>query len=905
MSTINSSTGLVSGLNIGSLVDVLINASRGGARRLESRLAGVQTTQAGLKELQANLLSLKASSQRLADRNTFRGFTVSNSDANQLLATPRAGATAGTSSLQVLRRSSSYTAVSRGFANAETQKVGAGTLTVSAANTLQQPARLELLNGGAGVRRGVIRITDRSGAAAEVDLRSAVTVADVAKAISDQAGIAVRAEAVQDRLVVVDESGSTSGSLIIADVNNGKAATDLGIAGTASGNTFTGSSIHSTTRDFALDQLDDGNKATLGAGDDLKFSLQDGTTLTVDLDGAATVGDVLDRINAATGNSGKLTASLSNDRLSLVDSTTGSNALTVENLTDSSATRLLGLEGVSPSGSQITGKRLTGGIDSVLLRNLRGGQGITTLGSIELTDRSGGTATVDLTAAETLDDVLAGVNNAGLQIRASLDANGNGIVLSDLSGSTASPLIVADVGGGSVATELGIAVNANQTSVSSGHLKLRRVNETTTTTSFSARSGTAPSGSFQITDSAGNVAVVNITSTVRTLGDVIKRINTVGGAFAVTAQLNETGDGIALVDNAGGTGTLAVTESGGKTASDLRLTGTATTGVDGKQRISARLATTVDITADDTLTTLSSKINSAGGSLRASVINSGSPLNPFRLSLRSTANGRESQAAVEDVGSGLGIEAQTLGEDAVLRYGADPATAFLHTSSTNTFVGAVPGVDVSAVSVGTNPATVTLTADADKVKTSIQGFVDGFNAFATKASDLTKFDSATGRRGALQGNGSVLRLTVRLQTLIGRSSGTGTVRSLADLGVTLDSTGKAKFDSSKLTDAFKANPDSVTSLLSDTGSGFGAKLSSLLDEFSNLSGNGVFDAQGTALESTANSLATRIAQIDTVLATRKTRLERQFYNMENILGTLQGQQSSLAQLANLAKATSS
>ena len=49
------------------------------------------------------------------------------------------------------------------------------------------------LNGGAGVQRGKIRITDRSGAVATIDLSFARTVDDVLQAINSNEDISVTA----------------------------------------------------------------------------------------------------------------------------------------------------------------------------------------------------------------------------------------------------------------------------------------------------------------------------------------------------------------------------------------------------------------------------------------------------------------------------------------------------------------------------------------------------------------------------------------------------------------------------------------------------------------------------------------------------------------------------------------
>ena len=84
---------------------------------------------------------------------------------------------------------------------------------------------------------------------------------------------------------------------------------------------------------------------------------------------------------------------------------------------------------------------------------------------------------------------------------------------------------------------------------------------------------------IKITDSAGNVGAVDLNpagNEATTLGDVIDRINAL--TIGVEARINDTGDGILLIDTAGGTGTLKVEDVGNTTtAKDLRILGTAVT----------------------------------------------------------------------------------------------------------------------------------------------------------------------------------------------------------------------------------------------------------------------------------------------------------------------------------------
>ena len=75
--------------------------------------------------------------------------------------------------------------------------VGEGTLRLRFGGFVDKGMDLSLLNGGAGVERGQIRITDRSGASEVIDLRSALTIDDVVEAINSSDKIDVRGRSVR------------------------------------------------------------------------------------------------------------------------------------------------------------------------------------------------------------------------------------------------------------------------------------------------------------------------------------------------------------------------------------------------------------------------------------------------------------------------------------------------------------------------------------------------------------------------------------------------------------------------------------------------------------------------------------------------------------------------------------
>ncbi len=906
MSAIRTGTGLISGINTQQLIDSLITLQSAQVKRLKDRVTGFQSTQTGIKTLDANVFSILTSVQKLNSPTTFSSFKVTNSDETQVKVTASEQAKPGTYQVQSIRTSSTFAAVSKGYVNADQQPVGTGTLTISTGGNLNRPTLLDALHSGDGVRRGVIRITDRSGASADVDLSNAYTVDDVLNAINENNAISVTARAQGDHLVLTDTSGSSSQNLSVTDLNGGHAANDLGIAGTVGSNTLTGTAIFTVNGDFLLNQLDDGNQIReLQGAEDIRITLSDDTVLEVNLDGAVTINDVLKKINEHQDNNGKLLAELVDGRIKLTDLSGGggSSAFAVEDINNASVIRHLGLDATA-SGNEITGNRLTAGINSVLLRNLRGGRGIDNVGQISLTDRTGTTAIVDLTGAESLDEVLAAINsatgagNVKLKLTAQLNAVGNGIKILDTSGATSSNLVIADVGPGTLASQLGIAIDAAQNNVNTGRLNHRYVNESTSVGNYAPDGGGIATGSIRITDSAGNEAIIDISSAVKSVGDVLQRINAASG-IDVTAELNDTGDGFVLVDDAGGAGTLKVEEVGGTTAADLRILGDGVVGGDGKQRIDSRFAVVVTLDADDTLDDLAEKINVQAKFVDAVIVNDGSAFKPSHLSLTSAKSGSSGRLIIDD-GLNLGLAVTSQGEDALLRVGGSAANGFLSASDTNHFENALEGASIDVLKAGSQPATVKISRDDEKLQTALEGFIDSYNSFIKSAKELTKFDSETNQRGILNGRGVVLRIESRLSSLISRQvfGPNESVRSLLDVGVRINDDGTIRLDESKLSAAIANDSSAVSKFFQEDKTGFGAIAEELINSFSDPF-SGALTLETNSLQESVDALNSRINTLNTILDTRRERLVQQFAALETTLGTLQSQNQAIGAISRV------
>jgi len=897
MGTITSSVGLISGINTGQIIDELMSLNSQPVALLQTRIASTNSQMQAYADMETQLSSLQSIGMSLELPSTFQTSTATSSDPTTLTATTTTGATQGSYQFQVAQLVSAQQSVSSGYTSADAP-LQAGTLSFElGGGALSTQTTLAQLNGGAGVSPGQFRITDASGKSDVINTSSDITLDDVVGQINTSLNVSVKASIKDNQLVLTDTSGGT-GSLTVQDMNGGTTAQNLGIVGTATAGTLTGSPINYLSSNTALAALNDGRgiQTRTSGSSDFNVTLADGSVVGVDLSGAQTVGDVIADINKASP--GKLKASIPTGSagIQLSDLTTGSSSFGVANVNGSTAASDLGIA-TTGSGGTINGKPVLAGIDSVLVSSLNGGSGIS-LGTIAVTDRTGKSANIDLSGATSVQDILNTINSSGLSVNAALDSAGNGIQLTDTSGASGN-LVIGDVGSGTTAKSLGIngTFDATQTTVDGGDLHLQYVSSNTQLSDFNGGKGVAL-GTFTIQNSAGTATTIDLTQgTFNTIGDVLNAIN--GAHAGVTASINKTGNGVLLTDTAGGAGKLAVSEGNSTTASDLNLVGTATgTTIDGS------LERSIAITAGETLNDVVNKINTGNYGVGASVINDGSSQAPFRLSITSLNAGKDGQVLIGTGTTGLSVRTLVQAQDAAVFVGGSGSSQpLLVTSNKNQLTNIIPGVSVSLLSASNTPVSLSITRDPTNITTQLQNYVDGFNSLADKLATYTQFDSTTNTGAILLGDATAQQIQTQMYALFGASVKTaGSLHTAADAGITITTNGQLAFDPTVFQNAFNADPDNVTKLFTDATSGLGTvidnSMTSLVDPIS-----GTLAQENTVLTNQNQGFQDQITQLDAVLADKRNNLEEQFANMETVLAGLQSQQSALGSITTITAPT--
>lgn len=611
-----------------------------------------------------------------------------------------------------------------------------------------------------------------------------------------------------------------------------------------------------------------------------------------------TLGELIDVINAVDPTKLRAQISGDGDHIELIDlSTDNGGTFSVSSVNNSSTAEDLGLTGTA-SGATLTSDRLQSGLKTTLLSSLGGGNGLGDLGTISITDRSGASANVDLSSAETVEDVLQLINDSGLSVKAKLNEAGNGIALTDTSGQFSSNFIVADADASETATLLKIETDSTSVNVNSGSLHRQFVNEDTKLDELKGGQG-IERGKFLVRNAAGQARQFDLTDpSIETVGDLIDKINS-ELTLNVEARINDNGDGIVLIDKSTGSGTLTVSESGStQTAADLGLAGTGVEKeVDGVTRtvIEGSEVTTIEIEDGDTIEDLVTKLNDANVGLSASILNTGSGTNPYRLSLVSETSGKDGRVVLDSSQSQFRFDEIVEAQDALLLFGSasNASAGILASSSSNTFTEVLDGVSLKVNEASTSPINVNVQISDESLLSVANEFVTQYNALRDKLDEKTFFNESDSSTGILFGSSEALRIDTQLGGLLtSRFSSLGKIQSLQQLGFDVNESGKLSLNTNKLKAAFASDPEGVEKFFTEETTGFADKVFNLTEQFAGR-GNSMLVSRAQTLQSRADLNTDRIKSMNERLARKQEQLLTQFYNLEETIGKLQNNLTAL------------
>lgn len=229
-------------------------------------------------------------------------------------------------------------------------------------------------------------------------------------------------------------------------------------------------------------------------------------------------------------------------------------------------------------------------------------------------------------------------------------------------------------------------------------------------------------------------------------------------------------------------------------------------------------------------------------------------------------------------------------------------------SKSNTIAEAVSGVSIKLVSISptasgaSEPTATTIAVSTNNavMKSGVKGFVDTYNALMAAISAETKVTmnaDGTPTAGALTGDASMRTLVSSIRNELNTVSGTGALKSLAQFGVSTDSTtGLLTLDDKKWEKAATTNAADIASIFNGK-SGLLARLTTATDGYAKAS-TGTLAERSKSLSESLTDLKKQQDTLDERMTLLQTSLSSKYNAMDSLVAKLRAQSDSIMTTLN-------
>jgi len=346
--------------------------------------------------------------------------------------------------------------------------------------------------------------------------------------------------------------------------------------------------------------------------------------------------------------------------------------------------------------------------------------------------------------------------------------------------------------------------------------------------------------------------------------------NALAGTYSI--QVDQAGSSSVALSDAGST---TVTDPGSQ---NISSSSSFTLTVNG-------IATTIT-PSGNTLDDLVTAINGAGAGVSAIIVNmGGSSGADYRLVLTSDELGPDT-IQLNDGATDL---MSPLSSGALAEYKVNGSSTDV--TSTSSQVTLSPGLTVTIQPDATagSSATVTVTTDYSGLSTALSSFVSAYN------SAVTAVQAQTGQNaGALSGDSTVYQLENILDNIAEYTgSGSGSVNSLTDLGLDLDSTGQLSFDSSTFS---SLNTTDIQSFLGSASTGGFLQMATNAATSATDNSTGIIENNVSALQTQITNENSLISNQQDMITNMETNLETKLSAADAAIATLESEKTYFTDL---------
>jgi flagellar hook-associated protein 2 len=280
-------------------------------------------------------------------------------------------------------------------------------------------------------------------------------------------------------------------------------------------------------------------------------------------------------------------------------------------------------------------------------------------------------------------------------------------------------------------------------------------------------------------------------------------------------------------------------------------------------------------------------------------------LNSKGLSANIITDAKGARMVISSSTTGAGTDI-TLGGDSALAVNAKAGPAAQNAkytiddialeSTSNTVTSAISGVNFDLVAVG--KSAITVGANTDTLKTSVQSFVTAYNALMTAITSQTKVSGAgdTTKGGALTGDASMRSLITSVRNELVKSTGSGSMTMLSQMGInTVQTTGLLELDSAKWDKAVAKNAGEIAKVFTGDN-GLIKRMTAATDAYAGT--GGILASRTTSLNDKLTDLTDQQEALDRRIESLTTTLSAKYNAMDTLVAQLNATSSSVMTTLN-------
>jgi flagellar hook-associated protein 2 len=211
----------------------------------------------------------------------------------------------------------------------------------------------------------------------------------------------------------------------------------------------------------------------------------------------------------------------------------------------------------------------------------------------------------------------------------------------------------------------------------------------------------------------------------------------------------------------------------------------------------------------------------------------------------------------------------------------------LITKSSNAVTDAIQGVTLNLSKIGTSD--VNVARDTAAASKAAEGFVDTYNALASKLKSLTAYGSSA---GALAGDGTLRMMQDQLRGILNTPATGGTLSTLSSVGIGFQADGTLKLDTTKLNTAMAADFSDVANLFS-SASGFATRLDTWASAI--VQPTGLIDQHTDNLNTTITSYNEQIRTLEVKMTALQKQYTKTYTDLNTMLMSMNSTSTYLAQ----------